>query len=78
MDTYSDSDDISKGHVVLTYDIEVEMESGLPDTQKSENEITSIVHDSDLTKQYWVLVMDKSGKMVEKKTIKGNRSSIPR
>ena len=78
VDTYSDSDDISKGHVVLTYDIEVEMESGLPDTQKSENEITSIaLHDS-ATKQYWVLVMDKSGKMVEKKTDKGNRSSIPR
>ena len=70
VDTYSDSDDISKGHVVLTYDIEVEMESGLPDTQKSENEITSIaLHDS-ATKQYWVLVMDKSGKMVEKKTDK--------
>ena len=46
------------------------MESGLPDTQKSENEITSIaLHDS-ATKQYWVLVMDKSGKMVEKKTDK--------
>ena len=70
VDTYSDSDDISKGHVVLTYDIEVEMESGLPDTQKAENEITSIaLHDS-ATKQYWVLVVDKSGKMVEKKTDK--------
>ena len=70
VDTYSDSDEPSKGHVILTYDIEVEMESGLPDTQKSENEITSIaLHDS-ATKQYWVLVMDKSGKMVEKKTDK--------
>ena len=40
VDTYSDSDDISKGHVVLTYDIEVEMESGLPDTPVSYTHLT--------------------------------------
>ena len=63
VDTYSDSDELSKGHVILTYDIEVEMESGLPDTQKAENGITSIaLHDS-ATNQYWVLVMDKENQM---------------
>ena len=63
VDTYSDSDELSKGHVILTYDIEVEMESGLPDTQKAENGITSIaLHDS-ATNQYWVLVMDKKNQM---------------
>ena len=70
VDTYSDSDEPSKGHVILTYDIEVEMESGLPDTQKAENGITSIaLHDS-ATNEYYVLVMDKTGKMEEKKTKK--------
>ena len=70
VDTYSDSDELSKGHVILTYDIEVEMESGLPDTQKAENGITSIaLHDS-ATNEYYVLVMDKTGKMEEKKTKK--------
>ena len=70
VDLYSDSDDISEGHVVLTYDIECEMESGLPDPQEAKNELTSIaLHDS-ATNQYWVLVMDKEGKMLEKKTDK--------
>jgi DNA polymerase elongation subunit (family B) len=70
VDTYTDSDLPSEGHVILTYDIECEMESGLPDPEKAENELTSIgLHDS-ATNQYWVLVMDKEGKMVEKKTDK--------
>jgi DNA polymerase elongation subunit (family B) len=70
VDTYTDSDLPSEGHVILTYDIECEMESGLPDPEKAENELTSIgLHDS-ATNQYWVLVMDKEGKMVEKKTEK--------
>jgi DNA polymerase elongation subunit (family B) len=70
VDTYTDSDIPSEGHVILTYDIEVEMESGLPDPQKGENELTAIgLHDS-ATNQYWVLIMDKEGKMVERKTEK--------
>jgi DNA polymerase elongation subunit (family B) len=70
VDTYTDSDLPSEGHVILTYDIEVEMLSGLPDPEKAENECTSIaLHDS-ATNQYWVLVMDKAGKLLEKKTDK--------
>ena len=70
VDLYYESDEPSKGHVILTYDIECEMESGLPNPEKAENELTSIaLHDS-ATNQYWVLVMDKSGKMVEKTTDK--------
>ena len=70
VDTYTDSDLPSEGHVILTYDIECEMESGLPDPEKAENELTSIgLHDS-ATNQYWVLVMDKKGEMIEKKTEK--------
>jgi DNA polymerase elongation subunit (family B) len=72
VDTYTDSDIPSDGHVILTYDIEVEMLSGLPDVEKAENELTSIaIHDS-ATNQYWVLVMDREGKLVEKKTEKAH------
>ena len=70
VDLYSDSDDVSTGHVVLTYDIECEMESGLPNPEEAKNELTSIaLHDS-ATNQYWVLVMDKSGEMKERNTDK--------
>ena len=72
VDTYTDSDLPSEGHITLTYDIEVEMLSGLPDPEKAENECTSIaLHDS-ATNQYWVLVMDKAGKLTEKKTEKAH------
>ena len=70
VDTYTESDLPSEGHITLTYDIECEMESGLPDPEQAENELTSIaLHDS-ATNQYWVLVMDKDGEMLEKTTDK--------
>ena len=34
IDEYGDSDEVSEGNVVLTFDIEVEMNSGLPDITK--------------------------------------------
>ena len=70
VDLYSDSDEPSTGHVILTYDIECEMTSGLPNPEEAKNELTSIaLHDS-ATNQYWVLVMDKESLMVEKTTDK--------
>ena len=70
VDTYTESDLPSEGHVILTYDIEVEMETGLPDMQEAKNEITSIaLHDS-ATNQYYVLVLDKEGGLSNKKTDK--------
>jgi len=70
VDTYTESDLPSEGHVTLTYDIECEMESGLPNPEEATNELTSIaLHDS-ATNQYWVLVMDKAGDLIEKKTDK--------
>ena len=70
VDLYSESDDASTGHVILTYDIECEMDSGLPNPEEAKNGITSIaLHDS-ATNQYWVLVMDVTGKMEEKTTDK--------
>ena len=70
VDMYSEIDDVSDGHVILTYDIECEMTSGIPNPEEATNELTSIaLHDS-ATNQYWVLVMDKAGEMVEKTTDK--------
>ena len=70
VDTYTESDLPSEGHVILTYDIEVEMETGLPDMQEAKNEITSIaLHDS-ATNQYYVLVLDKEGGLSNNKTDK--------
>ena len=75
VDTYTDSDIPSEGHIILTYDIECEMDTGLPDVEKAENELTAIgLHDS-ATDHYWVLIMDKDGKMKESKN--GNRTVIP-
>ncbi len=75
VDTYTESDIPSDGHVILTYDIECEMDTGLPDVEKAENELTAIgLHDS-ATDHYWVLIMDKGGKMKESKN--GNRTVIP-
>lgn len=75
VDTYTDSDIPSEGHITLTYDIECEMDTGLPDTEKAENELTAIgLHDS-ATDHYWVLIMDKGGKITKTET--GNRTVIP-
>ena len=70
VDTYVDSDIPSDSIVTMTFDIEVEMESGLPDTEKAENELTAIGLQDNITNQYWVLIMDKKGKMIERKTDK--------
>ena len=67
VDLYND-DTPSKGHIVLTFDIEVEMNSGLPNIEKAENEITSIAAHDDATKEYHVFVVDKLGKVKKGKS----------
>ena len=61
VDKYTDSDMVSTGHNILFFDIEVEMDSGTPDIEKAENEITSIALYFSNTKKYTVLVLDKDG-----------------
>ena len=71
VDAYYDSDIPSEGHVVMTFDIEVEMITGLPNTEKAENEITAIaLHDS-ATDDYFALVLDKENKIKQSVSIKG-------
>jgi DNA polymerase elongation subunit (family B) len=72
VDLYGD-DTPSKGHIVLTFDIEVEMISGLPNIEKAENEITSIAAYDDATKEYHVFVVDKKDKVNGKSFQKDGR-----
>ena len=72
VDLYED-DTPSKGHIVLTFDIEVEMHSGLPNIEKADNEITSIAAHDDATKEYHVFVVDKKGKVRGKSFQKDGR-----
>ena len=69
IDEYGDSDEISTGHVTLTFDIEVEMNSGLPDTEKAENTMTSVAFHDSATNDYTVYVLSE-GEEIDK-TIKG-------
>ena len=72
VDLYND-DVPSKGHIVLTFDIEVEMITGLPNIEKAENEITSIAAYDDATKEYHVFVVDKNNKVKGKSFQKDGR-----
>jgi DNA polymerase elongation subunit (family B) len=58
-----DNDLPSNGHRVLTFDIEVEMISGLPNTREAKNEITAIAAHDGATKLYDVFVLDKERKV---------------
>ena len=42
VDMYPDSDEVSKGHREMYFDIEVEVTDGFPDWRKAENKITAI------------------------------------
>ena len=50
----------------MTFDIEVEMNSGLPNTELAENEITSIAAHDNATKMFDVFVLDKEKKSKQK------------
>ena len=72
-----DSDLPSTGHCVMAFDIEVEMNSGLPNTETAQNEITSIAAHDGNTKQYDVFVLDKNKKIKEngKKFVKNGKTA---
>jgi len=75
IDTYGDSDEISTGHTVVTFDIEVEMVTGLPDLTDADNAITSIaLHDSTTDDYYVYVISDLS---IDKKIKKAIVQSFP-
>lgn len=68
VDAYYKSDMPSKGIVVMAFDIEVEMITGLPDPTTGNNEITSIAYHDSATNQYTILVLDKKKKLKSSST----------
>ncbi|MFN9953715.1 MAG: hypothetical protein ACK55I_11495, partial [bacterium] len=57
-DLYLDSDEPSKGHKVIFFDIEVSMENGIPNIENPNNEVTAVTLYDNVTKEYTVLVLD--------------------
>jgi len=58
VDQYGDSDEISTGHKVMFFDIEVEVTEGFPDVQKAYNPITSIALYDYATEKYYTYCFD--------------------
>lgn len=75
VDMYGDSDMPSKGIVTMTFDIEVEMITGIPDPTQGNNEVTSIAYHDSATNHYTILVLDKKRKLENKTT--DNKTVIP-
>lgn len=63
IDAYEDSDEPSKGHRVVTIDIEVSSEGGFPVIEEGDKEITAIAIHDDTTKQYTAFILDKEMKL---------------
>lgn len=63
IDKYESSDDPSKGHNVVTIDIEVSSEGGFPDITAGDKTITAIALHDQLTNKYHCLVLDPQGKI---------------
>jgi len=58
VDNYGDSDELSTGHRIMFFDIEVEVTDGFPDVQKAQNVITSIALYDCLTDKYFTYCYD--------------------
>jgi len=63
VDNYTDSDEVSIGHKVMIFDIEVEVTQGFPDVNKAENKITSIAFNDPILEKYFCYVLDPSNKL---------------
>jgi DNA polymerase elongation subunit (family B) len=75
VDVY-DSDLPSTGHVVLSFDIEVEMVTGLPDTKEAQNEITAITAHDSVSDVYEVFVLDKDRRVKGKPKFDNNDRKV--
>ena len=72
IDKYGLSDDISKNHITLIFDIEVESKEGFPDQFSAEQEVTAISCYIKEINSYILLILDKDDRIkdVSKKNIK--------
>jgi DNA polymerase elongation subunit (family B) len=68
IDAYENSDEPSKGHRVVTIDIEVSSEGGFPIVEEGDKEITAIaIHDS-VSGKYTIFILDKDMKIKDSDT----------
>ncbi len=63
VDRYAESDEISKGHRTLFFDIEVKVTEGFPSPDEAPNEITSIGFNDCTDDSYHCLVLDPEKKV---------------
>ena len=67
VDIYYESDDVSKGHRLVPFDIEVDTTDGLPNVNYADSEITSISFYDSVADEYFVFVLDKNNEVKQSK-----------
>jgi DNA polymerase elongation subunit (family B) len=68
IDAYEDSDEPSKGHRVVFFDIEVSSEGGFPVIEEGDKELTAIALYDGATSKYTAFILDKEGKLQDSET----------
>ena len=68
IDAYEDSDEPSKGHRVVFFDIEVSSEGGFPIIDEGDKELTAIALYDGATAKYTAFILDKEGKLQDSET----------
>ena len=63
VDNYASSEEPSKAHITMNFDIEVSTDGGLPDIHKALNAITSIAYYDSAVKEYTVHLLDPNMQM---------------
>jgi len=62
-DLYLDSDEPAKGHRLVIIDIEADTETGLPDIESADKEVTSIALEDKATGDEYVFILDEDGEL---------------
>lgn len=68
IDLYLDDDNVSKNHIIMNFDIEVDITDGFPNIEFAENEITSIGVKYSNSEKYIVYILDKKNQIQNKST----------
>ena len=63
VDNYTNSDEVSIGHKVMIFDIEVEVTDGFPNIKRANNKIISIAFNDPLLNKYFCYVLDPANKL---------------
>ena len=63
VDQYTDSDELSTNHRIMTIDIEVEITDGFPHPEDAKNKITSIAIHSSVDDKYYAFALDEKKRL---------------